>query len=410
LTVAANLSREPHFATNPRWLVVTLTLCLGIQALTTDLYLPSLPLITSDLNSDVSKTQLTLSMLLVFFGLGQMLAGPLSDKWGRRPTLIVSLALYAISAIGAAMAETMTGLIVWRSLQGLFMSGSVVCARALPRDLYAPDQAAAAISKGLTGLGMLACISPVLGSLLVSWHGWRMTLFFLSLFGIFSLAWVLFRQPETIRVRQPNALNLRTLWTNWVLIFRNPQFRAYTLLSSASYGGLFVFLASSSFIFSKVFGQTPLTYGLWLIASSLCYIAGTFLCRRLLKTMHIQKAVKIGGYLSLSGGVLMAIVSILGFEGVWYFFPFHIIFMISHGINLPCSTAGAIGPFPDKAGTAAALSGFMMMIVAFVTGLVLGRYLSGDEPSVYPLTLGMGFWSLVIGYTSLVLLQKTAIK
>ena len=406
MTVAANSSHQLHSVTNPRWLVITLTLCLGIQALTTDLYLPSLPLITSELNSEVSSTQLTLSMLLVFFGLGQMLAGPLSDKFGRRPTLIASLSLYALSAIGAALAESMTGLIIWRSLQGLFMSGSVVCARALPRDLYAPDQAAAAISKGLTGLGMIACISPVLGSLLVGWHGWRMTLFFLSLFGIFSLAWIIFRQPETIKERQPNALNLGILWANWVQIFKNPQFRAYTLLSSASYGGLFVFLASSSFIFSKVFGQSPFTYGLWLIASSLCYITGTFLCRRLLKTMHIQSAVKIGGYLSLTGGVLMALVSLIGFEGVWYFFPFHIIFMISHGINLPCSTAGAIGPFPDKAGTAAALSGFIMMVVAFVTGLILGRYLSGYTPSVFPLTLGMGFWSLVIGFTTLVLLQK----
>lgn len=406
MTVVANSSHQLHTLTNPRWLVITLTLCLGIQALTTDLYLPSLPLITTELNSEVSRTQLTLSMLLVFFGLGQMLAGPLSDKFGRRPTLIASLLLYALSAIGAALAESMTGLIIWRSLQGLFMSGSVVCARALPRDLYAPDQAAAVISKGLTGLGVIACVSPVLGSLLVSWHGWRMTLFFLSLFGIFSLAWIIFRQPETIKQRQSNALNLQTLWANWGLIIKNPQFRAYTLLSSASYGGLFVFLASSSFIFSKVFGQSPFTYGLWLIASSLCYIAGTFLCRRLLKTMHIQRAVKIGGYLSVTGGVLMVLVSLMGFEGVWYFFPFHIIFMISHGINLPCSTAGAIGPFPDKAGTAAALSGFIMMLVAFGTGLILGRFLSGNTPSVFPLTIGMGFWSLVIGFTTLVLLQK----
>ena len=406
LTLAANSSGMQHAKVNPHWLVITLTLCLGIQAITTDLYLPSLPLITSELNSEVSKTQLTLSMLLVFFGVGQMLAGPLSDKWGRRPTLIASLILYSLSAIGAALSESMAALIIWRSLQGLFMSGSVVCARALPRDLYSPDQAASVISKGLTGLGLIACISPVLGSLLVGWHGWRMTLFFLSLFGLVSLAWIVFRQPETIRQRQPNALDVSTLWNNWKLILKNPKFRAYTLLSSASYGGLFVFLASSSFIFTKVYGQTPLTYGLWLIASSLCYIGGTFLCRRLLKTRAIHVVVRVGGYLSLTGGFLMALVSLLGFEGVWYFFPFHIIFMISHGINLPCSTAGAIGPFPDKAGTAAALSGFVMMLVAFMTGLILGKFLSGSTPSVYPLTLGMGFWSIVIAYTSLVLLPK----
>lgn len=397
---------EERIKVNPSWLVVTLTLCLGIQAITTDLYLPSLPLITSDLNSEVSQTQLTLSMLLVFFGLGQILAGPISDRWGRRPTLMISLALYSASAIGAALSDSMNGLIFWRSLQGLFMSGSVVCARALPRDLYSPDKAAGAISKGLTGLGLIACLSPILGSLLVGWQGWRMTLFFLSLFGLASLFWIVFRQPETIRLRQPNALNFVTLWSNWKLIILNPKFRAYTLLSSASYGGLFVFLASSSFIFSKVYGQSPFTYGLWLIASSLCYIGGTFLCRRLLKTNPIHIVVKIGGYLALLGGGTMSILSLLGFEGIWYFFPFHIIFMIAHGLNLPCSTAGAIGPFPDKAGTAAAISGFVMMLVAFITGLILGKFLSGSSPSVYPLTLGMGFWSIVIAYTTLILLPK----
>ncbi len=406
LAVLGNSKEVIHTKVNPNWLVITLALCLGIQAITTDLYLPSLPLITTDLNSDVSKTQLTLSMLLVFFGFGQMLAGPISDRWGRRPTLLISLALYSFSAIGAALSESMGQLIFWRSLQGLFMSGSVVCARALPRDLYSPDKAAAAISKGLTGLGLIACLSPVLGSLLVGWQGWRMTLYFLSLFGLGSLFWIIFRQPETIRVFQPNALNLPTLWANWKTIINNPKFRAYTLLSSASYGGLFVFLASSSFIFSKVYGQTPFTYGLWLIASSVCYIGGTFLCRRLLKTFPIHTVVKIGGFLALLGGGVMAIISLLGFEGVWYFFPFHIIYMIAHGLNLPCSTAGAVGPFPDKAGTAAAISGFVMMLVAFLTGLILGKYLSGGVPSVYPLTLGMGFWSMVIAYTTLILLPR----
>ena len=406
MTVLDNSHAVGRSKVNTSWLVITLTLCLGIQAITTDLYLPSLPLITSDLNSEVSQTQLTLSMLLVFFGLGQMLAGPISDKWGRRPTLMVSLALYSVSAIGAALSDSMSGLIFWRSLQGLFMSGSVVCARALPRDLYTPDKAAAAISKGLTGLGLIACLSPVLGSLLVGWQGWRMTLFFLSIFGIVSLFWIIFRQPETIKVRQPNALNFATLWSNWKEIVKNPKFRAYTLLSSASYGGLFVFLASSSFIFSKVYGQSPFTYGLWLIASSLCYIGGTFLCRRLLKTSPIHSVVKIGGYLALFAGGAMSVISLLGFEGVWYFFPFHIVFMIAHGLNLPCSTAGAVGPFPDKAGTAAAISGFVMMLVAFVTGLILGKYLSGGTPTVFPLTLGMGFWSIVIAYTTLILLPR----
>lgn len=101
-------------------LVVALALCLGIQAITTDLYLPSLPLITENLGTQVSKTQLTLSMLLVFFGLGQLIAGPLSDKFGRRPVLIASLIFYSVSAMAASASDAISTLIIWRSLQGFF--------------------------------------------------------------------------------------------------------------------------------------------------------------------------------------------------------------------------------------------------------------------------------------------------
>ena len=391
---------------NPQWLVISLALCLGIQAITTDLYLPALPMITKDLHSEVSYTQLTLSMLLVFFGIGQLIAGPMSDKWGRRPILIGSLIFYSIAALGAALAQSMFSLILWRAFQGFAMSGAVVCARALPRDLYQPEQAASVISKGLTGLGVIACFSPVIGGVLVSFQGWRSTLLCLSTFGLVSLIWIIYRQPETLQVKKADALNIDQMIKSWIEIIKNPKFQAFTLLSSGSYGALFVFLASSSFIFTKVYGQDSFTYGLWLISSSVSYICGTFLCRRLLKVKNINATLKISGLLSLCSGLMIALLSVLGYEGIWYFIPFHIIFMISHGINLPCSTAGAVGPFPAKAGTAAALSGFIMMFVAFITGLVIGRFLNVSTVSVYPLTLGMGFWSLIIGFTTLILLQR----
>ena len=400
------MSYSDKSGVNSQWLVLSLALCLGIQAITPDLYLPALPLITKELHSQVSYTQLTLSMLLVFFGIGQLIAGPMSDKWGRRPILIGSLIFYSLAAFGAALAQSMFSLILWRAFQGFAMSGAVVCARALPRDLYQPEQAASAISKGLTGLGVIACFSPVVGGLLVSFQGWRSTLLCLTTFGLMSLIWIIYRQPETLKEKQTHALNFSKMTKSWFEIIKNPKFQAFTLLSAGSYGGLFVFLATSSFIFTKVYGQDSFTYGLWLISSSVSYICGTFVCRRLLKIKNINSTLKMSGALSLFSGLMISVLSLLGYEGIWYFMPFHITFMIAHGINLPCATAGAVGPFPTKAGTAAALSGFIMMIVAFLTGLVIGGFLNLSTPSVYPLTLGMGFWSLVIGYTTLILLQR----
>lgn len=121
------------------------------------------------------------------------------------------------------------------------MSGAVVCARALPRDIYPPDQAAVLISKGLTGLGLIACLGPVIGAVLLSWQGWRASLFALSIFGWIILIWIVIFQKETIQQLNANALRIPTMFRHWSIIARNKQFQAFTTLSTASYGALFFF-------------------------------------------------------------------------------------------------------------------------------------------------------------------------
>jgi DHA1 family bicyclomycin/chloramphenicol resistance-like MFS transporter len=383
----------------PGVVVLLLTLLLGIQPITTDLYLPALPTLQRDLGAGMGATQLTLSALIISFGLAQLVAGPLSDRFGRRPLLIGGLGLYTVASVGGALAGDIDSLIAWRTVQGVGMAGAVTCARSILRDLFEPQEGARVMSRALGGLGVIAMLSPLLGGLIVQWLDWHWALLVLALFGAGSLAFVGLRYRESVPALNRQATDPATLWRNWLQVLRHPTFRAWTALQALAYGGLFVILAASSFVYIEVLGLSKLGYGLLMAANSLCYIAGTALCRRWLAQVGLRSAVRRGAWFSLLGGLGMAAVSIAGMHTVWALFLPQCLFALGHGIHQPCGQAGAVGPFPEKAGTAASLSGCAMMVVAFGVGLWLGQRLDG---TVYPLGFGVAAFGVglaLVGWT-----------
>jgi DHA1 family bicyclomycin/chloramphenicol resistance-like MFS transporter len=194
---------------------------------------------------------------------------------------------------------------------------------------------------------------------------------------------------------------------NWRSIVGNPTFVAYSALSTAAYGVLFVFLAGSSFVFIGTLGVSRTVYGLLMCSMSLAYIGGTFLCRWLLLAAGARRTVAVGGALSLTGGLGMALLAWLGQGHAWYgawaiMLPQYFI-MLGHGIHQPCGQSGAVGPFPQAAGAASALNGFLMMLTAFITGQCLGAALNG---TVFPMVLGIAAWSLVLATVAWTLIQR----
>ena len=393
-----------HLTTMPPALIVlTLALLLGIQPITTDLYLPALPGLTQELGASMAQAQLTLTALLLAFGVSQLFWGPLSDRFGRRPILLLGTAAYVLASIGSAFSPTMDVLIVWRTLQGVAMGAGVMCARAIVRDLYAPAQGASVMSKGLSGLGVIACLSAPLGGLLTAWFNWHAALLALSIFGALSLGLIALRFQETISRKNPQALQIGTLARTWLVIVRNPTFLAFTALTTFAYSGLFTFLAASSFVFIQVLGLSTTQFGLVMFANSFVYLLGTFLCRRLLVRWGVRRAVAIAGALTLCGGVVMAGLSLAGIQSVWAIeLPFFL-FMLGHGIHNPCGQSGAVGPFPQAAGAASALNGFIAMVSAFATGQLLGAHMDGTSR---PLIFGILFWSVLITLSAWTLVQR----
>ena len=391
----------------PKLIVLMLALLLGLQPVTTDLYLPALPAITEGFGANMGQAQLTLTALLLAFGLSQLVWGPMSDRFGRRPILLWGMAAYVLASIACAFAPSMAWLIAGRALQGVAMGAGVMAARAVVRDLYAPAQGATVMSQALTGLGIIACACAPLGGILTDALGWRVALLALAVFGAITWGLLLWRFEETLAQPNPKALQLRQLLqANWQ-IAQHPTFRAWSALSTGAYMGLFTFLACSSFVFTRSMGYSKTAYGFFMLSMSLSYIVGTFWCRWMLRRTSVHRTVGIAAFLTLSGGVSMAALAYAGQGQDWYgaasvMGPIYL-FMLGHGVHQSCGQSGAVGPFPERAGTASALNGFLMMAGAFFMGSWLGQQM--QEP-VFALAHGLLLWSVFIALVSWTLVQR----
>ena len=388
-------------------IVLMLALLLGLQPVTTDLYLPALPAITEVFGAGMGQAQLTLTALLLAFGLSQLVWGPLSDRFGRRPILLWGMAAYVLASVACALAPNMAWLIAGRTLQGIAMGAGVMAARAVVRDLYAPAQGATVMSQALTGLGIIACACAPIGGVLTDWLGWRVALHSLAAFGAFTFVLLLWRFEETLARPNPHALQLRQLWRANLDILRHPTFRAWCALSSGSYLGLFTFLACSAFVFTRSMGYSKTAYGFFMLSMSLSYIVGTFWCRWMLRRTSVHRAVAVAAILTLSGGVSMAALAYAGQGQEWYgpacvMGPIYL-FMLGHGVHQSCGQSGAVAPFPERAGTASALNGFLMMLGAFFMGGWLGTHM--DEP-IFALAHGLLLWSVFISVVAWTLVQR----
>jgi MFS transporter, DHA1 family, multidrug resistance protein len=388
---------------SPVVIVVLLTLLLGIQPVATDLYLPALPTLQHELGAGIAPAQLTLSALIIAFGVSQLIAGPLSDRFGRRPVLLWGTALYTIACTGGALAPDIESLIAWRALQGVAIATAVTSGRSVVRDLFRPIDGAKTMSRALGGLGVIAMVAPLVGGLLVHLLGWRSALAAPALFGAATFGFVAWKFVETIPVRNADALRLAPLAADWRAILAHPTFRAWVGLLSCTYGGLFVFLMASSTVIIQQRGASRLIYGAMLSTIALSYITGTVWCRRLLVRYGMAGAVRRASWFSLVGGLSLIALDIAGARSIWAVLLPQVIFMIGHGVHQSCGQAGAIGPFPEKAGAASALTGFLMMSVAFAAGVALGPLMHGES---WPMTAGIALFSVLVAVIAQTAIQR----
>jgi DHA1 family bicyclomycin/chloramphenicol resistance-like MFS transporter len=363
------------------WLIAG---CLMLQPLSTDLYLASLPHLAADFGVSPAAVQQTLSLFVIGFGVAQLISGPLSDRFGRRPVLLAGLGVYIAASLACALAPTLNLLVAARFVQAVGCCTAIVVARALIRDVYAPAEGAQVIAKASSLLSLAPLFGPVLGGYLQVWFGWRAAFVFHTLFGIAlaAAAWRLFR--ETNLHPNPEATHVRGLLAVYRRIAGADFFWAYALPGALSYAAIFTYISGSSFVLIEVLGVATEIYGFCFAFGVTGYLLGTLVCRRLLARIGLANAMTVGTALSLLSGLLFAALVLGGAEHWSVVLGCQFLTMFAHGINFPCAQAGAVAPFPREAGAAAGLLGFFTMMAALVAGTWVG--LSHDGTLV-PLAL-----------------------
>ena len=365
-------------------LTALLALLTAVGPLSVDLYLPSLPAIGAALDATPAAVQLTISFYLVGFAAGQLVYGPLSDRFGRKPVMLAALVIFCGATLACAAAPSITALIGGRALQALGSAGAIVLARAVVRDLYEGPRAGRELSLMAMIMGLAPVIAPLIGSGLQAAFGWRACFLFIFAGGALATAAVRWLLPETLRpsLHQPGG----GVAKSFAVVLSHRGALAHVAIIAGGFGGLFAFISASPFVLQTVHGLSPFGFGLAFAAASLGYIAGTSLAAKLVTRLGLDRTIGWGAFALAASGAAMVLATALAPRAVAGFVAPMTLYLFGLGLAMPQAFAGALQPFPDRAGAASSLIGCVQQSVAASTGALVAHAL-GD--TAWPLVIGI---------------------
>ncbi len=376
---------------------------VAIGPLSTDMYLPAFPALMKAFDANISQVQYTLSTFLVGFALAQLIYGPLSDRFGRKPVLIGGMLIFLFSSIAIAFADTIETLAWLRLLQAIGGSAGPVLGRAIVRDIHGPTEAARQFAFISTAMALAPAVAPILGGYLTIWFGWASTFLFLALYGLIATFLFATRLPETAPPGSHHVLTLGHMLKNYSILLKHRTWPWYTLACSFVFGGLFSFLSGSSFVIIEFLGYPEEQYGLFFAMIVFGFMAGSLFAGRFVRRIGIDRLIGIGAIIAALAGSIMALLAAMEVYHIAAIIIPHMLYMVGVGIVMPQSIAGALTPFPNMAGTASAFLGFIQMTFAAVVGILVGHSHDGTPRSMaYSIAL-MGILTLA----SYLMLLKT---
>jgi MFS transporter, DHA1 family, multidrug resistance protein len=393
------LSPRAHPESLPVGALLTALVALG--QISTSIYIPSMPSIVVELATTPDLVNLTLSGFLLGFALCQMIFGPISDRFGRRPVLFVGLGSYLAASLLCTLAPGIGVLIAGRVLQGMAACAGPVLGRAIVRDIYGPTRTAAAMAYIGAALAISPALAPIIGGYLQVWFGWRAAFVFLTTVGvlIFVATWLLLAETNP-RDRRPESGTPHLLKACATLL-RDRRYLGYTLVVAFVFAGLMAFAAGGPFVFIGLLGLSPEHYGMLSIFTVAAYLAGSLAAGRLAGRLALHRLVLLGIIGALIGGGAMVALTAFAPPSVAGVVAPMAIFTAGLGMALPSGIAGAMAPFSRIAGAASALLGCIQMLVAAAASFAVG-VLPDDSALPMAAVIGAGAAAALLSFTTLI--------
>lgn len=388
-------------------IIIILGLLAAIGPLSIDTYLPSLPAIASDL--DVATALVEQSVSAFFFGLaaGQIVCGPLSDRYGRRPVLFAGLGVYLLASIACVIAPSATMLIAARAVQGLGAASTAAAGRAVIRDVWSGDRAAQAMSFVMMVMAFAPLLAPIIGGQIDAYFGWRAVFWLMLGFGVLLIALVALRLPETNGPERRAGVRIGATFRAYGHVLAGGHAWSYLLCGGLSYAAMFGYITGSPFVYMQFFGIDPQYFGLFFGLNVIGLVAGNWLNSRYVMRLGNRRLLGIGSAVSLLGALALLVCAHTGTGGL-------VAIVITLFITVgPVSMVGAdaiaglLNLHPHNAGAASALFGVSQFGLGAVAGVLVGVLFTGTPVAMAEAMVIMAAGSFV-AWTGLLVLKPQA--
>jgi DHA1 family bicyclomycin/chloramphenicol resistance-like MFS transporter len=380
---AGDLARTPT-----PWALLSLLMAMtAIGPMALNILVPALPRLVERLATDTGTVQLTVSLYLVSLASAQLVLGPLSDRFGRRPVVLAGLALTVLASAASIAATSIGGLIVSRVLQALGASTGVVVGRAIIRDLFARDRAASMIGLVATVMVVAPMVAPMIGGLLEAAFGWSSIFVFVTVASAIVLCWAALALPET-RVRG-TAGEDGSFFVQALGLARSRSFIGYVLCAALGSSQFFIVLGGGPHAVVSIMGRTPTEYGVWFAVASFGYMSGNFTASRLAVSRGVDKLIWWGILIEI-GGALLSLAAVMLFPAggpATIFLP-QCVISFGNGLLLPNAFAGAVSVKTQAAGAASGITGFVQMGLGAAAAQLMGHLLA-HATSALPIPLAI---------------------